>query len=188
MLVGRRMRALPLCVLFAGLIGCGRDQGSQRSTARATSSQGVTATPARQPASTQRRSRLQPRQRFTQQANGICARLIPKAEKTRQRYFFQSDASLQQRGFAELAHEVTVALSDMRNLRLPARGQQDIRRIEAAAAAGVAQLEQATKDPKVARRVMAGVDPFARTAALARAYGLTSCQATAGIWPGPLRR
>jgi hypothetical protein len=80
-----------------------------------------------------------------------------------------------------LAREVRSALRKIRNLRPPRGGQQQVRRIYATASAGASQLEQASKDPALAKRILAGSDPFAQTSALARAYGLTSCQETAGI-------
>jgi hypothetical protein len=77
-----------------------------------------------------------------------------------------------------MAREVRASLEEMTALRPPVGGRKAMRRIYAATIAAAGQLDQAARRPAVAEKILSGVDPFAKTAALARAYGLTSCQAT----------
>jgi hypothetical protein len=175
---GRFSKVLVALLLCDWLLGCGRDDHASRDSPEK---------PARTPPATAVQSpsktnaQRQPKRQFTRQANSICRDLIPKAEAIRRRYLFEADSALQRQGFEALAREVNAALTKIKALRQPAEEKRGMRRLYRAAEAGISELERASNNPDVAEKILSGIDPFAKTALLARTYGLTSCQETAGI-------
>jgi hypothetical protein len=168
--------------LLAGVIGCGgKGDHSGTISDKAPGQSHNEVSPARQ------RTNLhpQPKGRFVRQANAICQRLIPRVEAIRSRFLFNNDPAAQQRGFALLVHEISAALGQIKALRQPALGRRPLRRLYRAAAASITELDQASRDARRTRRILAGTDPFAKTALLARAYGLTACQETAQVTSSP---
>lgn len=162
-------------VLGAIATGCGSDSSRTNSSSKQPTPAGPTTS---QRSVKDRDARPQPKQRFIQQANAVCRRLVPRAEQIRRRYLFTQNASVRQQGFFVMAREVRASLGEMKALRPPIGGRKAVRAIYAATIGAAAQLDQAARRPAVAGKILSGVDPFAQTAALARAYGLTSCQAT----------
>jgi len=169
-------------LLLAGSTSCGSDASHESGSRRATIERSPTITHAIR---LQPNPRRQSRDLFVRRANEICGGLIARTEQLRRRYLFQSEASLRQRGFGLLAGAVSAALNEIKALRQPARGRRLIGHFYRAAEAGVRELEQAARDPTAAQRILSGVDPFGKAAVFARDYGLSACQASAGVSGSP---
>jgi hypothetical protein len=171
-----------ILAVLVGALGCGGNGSGSSSRSTKSQTRQLAATqplPAALPPPSHKKP--QPKPLYIRRANAICRALIPKAEQLRRRYLFKPALGVRQQGFSKLAREVRSALQNIRGLRPPRGGQQQVRRIYAAASVGATQLEQASREPALAKKILSGTDPFAQTSALARAYGLTSCQETAGI-------
>jgi hypothetical protein len=171
---GRAAVGVLALLAIGSLLGCG---GGNRRENRA---DGQVGRPAPLLGAAKPNRQHQSKRAFIHQANDICKRLISTAEATRRRYLFNSDPVVVQRGFAELAREVGTGLGEIKALLQPRSGERALGRLYRAAEAGARQLARAAVNRQAAQQVLAGDDPFAKTALLARAYGLTSCQEPVG--------
>jgi hypothetical protein len=162
--------AVAVFALLGAPSGCGGTGGSSDRS-------GVVTRPAtRQRTPVATANKTEPRQRYVRRADAVCRRLLFTVNQIRDHHLFNRRRSLRQLGFAELARTVRQALRRIERLPLPVRGRASVRHIYATAEAGTAELEQAAKDSRLGRKILAGADPFARTSKLARTYGLTACQ------------
>lgn len=167
---------LTLMCFVSLAVGCGEDgKETQPVTSAAEGAQNQAAPTA---ASTQPAARAVPKRRYLRRANAICRDLFAQAGRVRREDFFNVRRRDLRHGFERLSTLVGAALRRFRQLGMPNGERASAHRLLSEIAKSLATLERATRDRRLATRVVqGGVDPLRGAAAAAQAIGIRGCVA-----------